>query len=292
MYGQKTVLSGFTFSDMSLPVIRDDAILNAGSLFLFDPSHSQGGFTGVPATGDTVPNVAWKEAAALIGAGTEASLKARVTSSGNVANEFKLERTAKGGLHGIISQVAQTAGRSFSLAVAAAIRDYVYANRVEHSFYFSMWHRVTRLSTASSVMQSTFHYIGATAATSLFYAPNSAIYTDNGAAKIGARTTAQDTQGVAGSERFANGGIHGITSTGPLPGNDIQLMIGTGSVWNSFNVNKGASRVLYRVYIEDLTVSGRTYAEADAQDYALYQAAFGVGGRFNGDTYTAPSTLP
>jgi hypothetical protein len=44
---------------------------------------------------------------------------------------------------------------------------------------------------------------------------------------------------------------------------------------------------LYRLYIENLTVSGRTWAEVDAIDYALYQAAFGAGGRFADDTFTA-----
>jgi len=30
----------------------------------------------------------------------------------------------------------------------------------------------------------------------------------------------------------------------------------------------------------------------DALDYALYQAAFAAGGRYFGDTYTDPVTLP
>jgi len=41
-----------------------------------------------------------------------------------------------------------------------------------------------------------------------------------------------------------------------------------------------------------MTVSGRTYAEVEAIDYALYQAAFGPGGKFADDTYTNPSTIP
>lgn len=50
--------------------------------------------------------------------------------------------------------------------------------------------------------------------------------------------------------------------------------------------------MIYRVYIEDLTVSGRTYAQVDSIDFALWQAAFAAGGKFYGDTYTDPSTLP
>jgi hypothetical protein len=53
------------------------------------------------------------------------------------------------------------------------------------------------------------------------------------------------------------------------------------------------SWAFYRAYIEDLTLSGRTWAEVNAIDYALYQAAFGTDGRFEGDTtFTAPSTIP
>ena len=53
-----------------------------------------------------------------------------------------------------------------------------------------------------------------------------------------------------------------------------------------------ASNTDFLLAIEDLTVSGRTYAEVDALDYALYQAAFAADGRYHGDTNTDPSTLP
>jgi hypothetical protein len=42
-----------------------------------------------------------------------------------------------------------------------------------------------------------------------------------------------------------------------------------------------------------LTVSGRTYAEVDAIDHALYtREVLTPGGRYYGDTYTDPATLP
>lgn len=47
------------------------------------------------------------------------------------------------------------------------------------------------------------------------------------------------------------------------------------------------SYILYRMYLEDLTVSGRTYAQVDAIDYAMWQTAFSAGGKFYGDTFTA-----
>jgi hypothetical protein len=56
--------------------------------------------------------------------------------------------------------------------------------------------------------------------------------------------------------------------------------------------NQCPSDIFYRGYCEDLTVSGRTYADVDALDKALWDAAFAAGGRFAGDTFTAPSTFP
>jgi len=56
--------------------------------------------------------------------------------------------------------------------------------------------------------------------------------------------------------------------------------------------NQCPSDIFYRGYCEDLTVSGRSYADVDALDKALWDAAFAAGGRFAGDTFTAPSTFP
>jgi hypothetical protein len=55
------------------------------------------------------------------------------------------------------------------------------------------------------------------------------------------------------------------------------------------DLSQQGRRVLYRAYIEDLTVSGRTYAQVQALDYALWQAAFAPGGRYAGDTFTPPA---
>lgn len=62
--------------------------------------------------------------------------------------------------------------------------------------------------------------------------------------------------------------------------------------WGGFEVNKQSSNCLYRLYMEDLTVAGRTFAEAQAEDKAAFDVAFGAGGKFEGDTLTAVGTLP
>ena len=50
------------------------------------------------------------------------------------------------------------------------------------------------------------------------------------------------------------------------------------------------STILYRFYIEDLTVSGRTAEEVKIIDKKLFNEAFAEGGKFYNDTWTDPKT--
>jgi len=56
-------------------------------------------------------------------------------------------------------------------------------------------------------------------------------------------------------------------------------------------LNKSASGIFYKLYIEDLTVSGRSYEQVDAIDFALYTSAFSAGGKYYGDSFTDPATI-
>src|SRR5437868_2908663 len=93
---------GGTFTDPTLPKWRDDPNLSDGSLVLLEPGRD-GETTGGDAPA-TIPNLAWKEAAALTGAAQgdlDATLSVVGAFTGTVG---KVERTAKGGIHGIASQ--------------------------------------------------------------------------------------------------------------------------------------------------------------------------------------------
>lgn len=288
--GQKVVLSDVTFTDTSLPIILNDPILSSGSLFLFDPSHSQGVFSGVPASGGSVPNVAWSEAAAILGSGTSSSLAGVVTSTNPTeASKSLVERTTKLGVHQIISLVAQTVANNWIVSLPTPIRDYLYAHRTDHSFYFSMWHKVTRPGIANSANQSPIHYASNTV-NYLFFA-QSGLPTSAGSNKRSYPSGIGDPNVAAGQERFLNINPTAQTGAGVSNGNNIDFGLGNFGSWQAFNLNKCSSRIIYRVYVEDLTVSGRSYATVDAIDYAMYQAAFTSGGKFYDDTYTAPSTI-
>ncbi|WP_171495393.1 hypothetical protein, partial [Acinetobacter soli] len=75
---------------------------------------------------------------------------------------------------------------------------------------------------------------------------------------------------------------------------NTDLLIGNGrlSPYNQAQIlNDVPSLIIYRIYIEDLNASGRTFAEVKAIDDAEFEKAFAVGGRFYGDTWSDPATI-
>lgn len=289
--GQKIVLSDVVFTDTTLPVVLNDPILSNGSLFLFDPSHSLGVFNGVPSNGGTVPNIAWAEAAAILGSGTQASLAGNVISvNPTEASKSLVERTSKLGIHSIVSQVSQTAENSWYVNLPTAIRDFMYTNRTAHNFYISVWSRITRAAVTNTSGQSLIHFAANTT--------NFLFHGQRGIPNCAGSNLRSDPSGVFDSAvtapvpRYLSMSPTGQSGTGVISTNNITFGLGNFGLWQSLNINKCPSRILYRVYVEDLTVSGRTYAQVDAIDYALYQAAFASGGKFYNDTYTNPTTIP
>ena len=276
--GTKFALNG-AFTDKTLPIIRNDALLSKGSLFLFDPSHSLGGFVGAAAQ-TVIPNIAWQEASALMPGETAESLAGKVFL--NLApGEILVERTPKKAVHIINSLQNQTADRNWYVQPSSKIAGYMTANSGTHKFYVSMWIQCTRKGTGPD--GSTFHLFNNP--NNMFISPGSSL---SGYNKLSGRTE-NTNGGVAPFRRFTNSDVNGAQGT------PTTFQLGSGALSSFSGVtyrNKQNSIILYRAYIEDLTVSGRTYEEVDALDYALYQAAFASGGKFYGDTYTNPSTLP
>jgi len=279
----------------------DDSLLVPGSLVLYEPAHSANPVVGVPASGASIPNIAWKRAAALLGSGDVNSLALSrsnpfaVASGADVANQMLTERTTLGGIHVIVSQTNAQVQQGWAARGPAAIEAYLQAN-LDHSYYISRWDRLTRAATAD---------------------------VDPGEMIIGQNTTALIA--LSQPEAVSSGGTLPLTSSGKRLGLDSSpasnfrttlgnrfLSVGVSahsgsptflycnlsihgvvSPWGATYQNKAGSRVDYRAYLEDLTVSGRTYAQVEALDFALWQAAFGTGGRYNGDTIpTNPSTIP
>jgi hypothetical protein len=308
--GVKIVLPG-SFTDTTLPVMRDDSILTPGSLFLWDAAHSAEPSSGflLPqdpvAGGAVIYNAAWKEAAAALGSGTASTLAGSLSLAALSAagtTKGKVERSAKGGIHGIVSQsVALVAGDGLATTIPIVLRDYLWTNRA-HSFYSSIWFNVTR---PPQNIAGKFSQVLDNASGNYAYGPPSLRIAgpaaDQQFSQSGLGARAPVTPSVNGpqigtaavaninalpSQALAESGNYGFNWGGRSPTASVVLPNGNGGGFASF--------IAYRYYLEDLTVSGRTYAAVDAIDFARFTAeVMTVGGRYYGDTTpTAPSAIP
>lgn len=274
-----------------------DPVLNAGSLILVEPAHPfQQWGAGVPASGAVLPNLAEESAAALYGT-DEASRKPIFDISVAFSSpRGLLERSGKGGLHAIISP-SDIASPSPGAAVAgtSALSAYLLANK-SHKLYMSLWERETRLGTDSQMVRQSITFA-------------STGYTANYLMQALLETYAPST----GSSNFLGGEISTPNALGPrfrymatqaYTGSDFagtprtHLAVFGSHASNPFNNavaqrGKSGSWVFYRLYMEDLTVSGLTPAQAREKDRQAYaDAVTDPAGRYYGDTFTSPTTIP
>lgn len=278
-------------------LLYNDPIMSRGSLFLFDPTHSLGEFSGVPANADVLPNIAWDTAAEILGSGDATSLGAVAFKSEGTPGAYLHERSGLGGLHGLYSEVT-TGGAGernyFGVRTPIVLSQYLYSHRA-NDLFFSAWMRVTRkIGTTSASPQAPFYYAQSTAAY-LFhsqsgYGINPTIASGNG---LGARGGVNIQSAAAGTPTIINVGTTALTGTDPgsWPGSHAVAAAGAHGAWEGANKLHPLGAIIERVYIEDLTVSGRTYAEVDAIDLALHTQAHAAGGRWYGDTYTNPGSF-
>lgn len=288
------------------PVVPEiDPRLHEGSLVLLDVMHSAGAIPlGVPANMSLIPNIAHEEVSKVLGGSPAQSATSGIFKTNGLEGTIgKLERTGRGGIHAIVTQNALAAGEGgASVVVADAIRQYLFDNPT-NDLFMSNWTDRTRASLVVSPNPSNAKFgisntTSALANYKMFHISygsgiNSA-RPNTGANFLGARAAASGGNSIG--PQIANVGSAGWT--GNAPSNLIGLAA------YGFNVGSPAgfpatqrqpsgfsSEIFYSCYLEDLTVSGRTYAEVDAIDLAAFELAFGVGGRYNGDTYTSPSTI-
>jgi len=284
--------------DGSGPIVEDDALLTSGSLVLIDPIHTLNPWAGgVPAHDADIPNVASAKVATLLGGADGTQYPAKIKIGGDINNGTKglLERTTKGALHGIVSQAnALTSDDGVAIGINADIKTYLIANTA-HRFYMSQWDRITRINagTLSSTQAAEFGVMGPGTSTSMVAVvrPSTSLVGNNTAVT---NIVAEPDLNVAG-ERFVAVGTH-VDSTA----NSSTVHSGPfwGAYTGTYNAAVLASRNTYwpsfvfrRFYLEDLTVSGRTFAEVAAIDEAAWTAAVASGGRYGSDTFTAASSV-
>lgn len=295
-----------------VPIIYPDSIMSPGSLFLIDFSHPSGYDLGstLPSNDVMIPNIAWETAADIIGSGSRSSLSPRFKQSGLVGTssaKHKLEWTPKKGLHGIISK---SPGIASGDHMRISYPDLIFTHIFNHSapfnapalqdrkFYISMVRRVTRAYSVASSPQP-YQMIGSASTNALGWndSHNGPMPSANQRFLDGSSTIATGAAGALGIHFSA---LETNAWTGTKPGSPaIEGQFRWSWLWGSFtsyagfNLTVCPSQVIYRLYVEDLYVSGRTFAQVRDIDYALYQKAFAEDGKYYGDTLpTDPATIP
>jgi len=271
-----------------------DRVEAAGSLLLIEAAHTLGTFpSGVPVNGAKITNLVRDVAAHTLGVTDKTTLDVPMQVIGMSGTTGKVERTPRGGIHAIQSQTQTASNQGFQAQIPLAIIDYIKANP-SHSYYFSHWAKPTKIATGSN---DVFGGASQSAGDSyLFGLGTVSAGGSQGGTSLG--VVGKD-RGVLNTPMIRNQGVTNpaVSFTGQVSTAGRYSIFELG---NFLTINAGAGKaglhgahVFYRGYIEDLTVSGRTYDAANAADLAEFNKQFNAGGRYYGDTVpTDPATLP
>lgn len=293
MTGLRIQLPAVTFTG-SAPVLPeiDPVVPPTGGLLLIEANHPLGGFpAGVPTDGAAITNILREPAAELLG--VAASTLDPLQEIANMSSTLgKVERTTLGGIHAIQSTTqGTTTGSGYQIQFPLNILTYMKANST-HAFYLSVWNMPTK------IISGTYNSNFVQRATPGGYA--------------------------FGMGNFSTGGLSGQTIVGQQNATSLgvvdtawcsaQAVINTDATWISQaaglytvwegmyevgnfgpinRTGKNGARVMWRTYIEDLTVSGRSYETVVALDNAEFaRQVTTAGGRYYGDTVvTDPDTF-
>lgn len=282
--GHALRIPGVAFGAVPPAPIVDSNLFTTGSLLCVEPGHPTNPWAnGVPAHGDSVPNLCASQAQATVG-----SAVATMTFQNTIAaGEGIVERSAKKGLHVAESWTGGVSNHRVLLLALASLRSYLDAN-TGHKLYLSTWGRFTRMPDPS--LTTAINHAAIVGATG----------TRLGVGMVPSGPTLSGTPSSSDARRLgftvdstAPGAFQAIAADGvPASGFTTphgSTVFGVGPAGSS-QVHKSAGYLLWRLYVEDLTVSGRTYAQVKDIDAAYYaQEVLATTGRYYNDTYTAPS---
>lgn len=294
--GSKETIAATIIGSTGKVLTIDSVVPREGALLLLDAAHSLGGFgTTVPAEGALLNNVVAEQAALTLGVSESATRCTFVHGGGATPTGLAKELTSKGALHGAVSQTTLVTGHTFAINMPAALKSYFLANQ-DNDYFFSIWLNLTRAPASLTTPP-----YGAIPSPYFTLTTNGSNGTGNiltvfhGANWSGTpfNSLEREPSMATNGPKLANKGI--TEHTGTLDGlKDHLTFWGSYSHWGgavSGNPKQAPSFALYRMYIEDLTISGRSYAEVDALDLAAHTAAFAEGGKFYDDVITPPATL-
>ena len=210
-----------------------------------------------------------------------------------VPNSLKSEITQRGGLHCMASQTT-TIANAYVLQMFSdtALSTYLANKAAAGKLYISMWRRTTRKQGSAGSFLSVFNY--RSGSNYMFADLTNGVALDGlgvGSLSLKTPALAQDNATLVGQPQLVAVNPKGATGT---ISSSVPIRFGAGTL-NPSNAamgnNRSPSVIYYRIYIEDLELSGRTFEEVSAIDQAEFQKAFAVGGRFHGDTWSNPSTV-
>jgi hypothetical protein len=304
MAGLRIPLAGITFTGSTAPILPEiDPVApnGLGGLLLIDASHPLGGFpAGVPTDNAVITNLLRAKAATLLGtAASSLDVTQRVVNMTSTLG--KVERTPQGGIHAIQSTTQNTADQGYQAQIPLNIVAYMKANPT-HQFYLSVWNKPTKLNTTSSVTDD-FAVVCDTVANSMALGLGTVLAGRNlgfgwdGAALVGSSNDGRGTVNTPQCSAQATSTYGaGFTAATPTAGRYSVFDVSNFSFYNknaSLGMGRHGGRVFWRAYMEDLTVSGRSYATVLGLDLAEFtRQVMTVGGRFYGDTVpTDPTTF-
>lgn len=300
--GAKFIDLDIVFTDPTLVDTGDLPFLVPGSFCFVEPGHPWAPQHLTNKQAATLPNLAFgmTDWSVVAPGATSSNTGMTLSTAGSTPGYVGSEMTAKGGLHGIAANTVFNA-HVYQGAAASVLQSLIHSAN-GHKFYVAMSHRVTRPKTGTGGDS----YGGITSANTRafwnFSAAGDLPATGN-ARSLGA--THHGATDSAGGLIFRSVGLNGTGATSENPwlaSNNTTAAnpdafnlwkVGSNANWEvvSGSTATKASHILYFVYIEDLTASGRTFADADAALYAYHQRIHGVGGRYNGDTWTDPASF-
>ena len=256
----------------SLPhLVIVDEIESAGSLFLFDVSKIGNNDINITEKGI---NTEIKNANAFDLHDTRVISKLNYSAD----NKIKVERTKKGGIHTIINPNLNigelTENDYYNISLEGDLKDYLVGKGSNTTnLYVSAWTKYTSytdeaygedLSNFSSNSNNNQERVWKISFTTLKNNQKPTLLLGDVS-----HTSTYTPPNAATPANIFNGGCCGLNKAGA-------------------NNKKFVSKILYRFYIEDLDLSGRTRQEVEALDRELFTKAFSNGGKFYDDMWTNP----
>ena len=291
MTGRILSNSDVTFEGNLFPKLdyEPSGLFVKGSLAYIDAKN----ITSLPTTSDdssgvTIQNLAASFAKSIpaLSEGNETTLGCLLGGNNN-GGKVVLEITSKNGLHGIASAESAAANGVRRISPGALLSTYIN-NNVDNRFFVALSHRITKPSSGTGKAS----YSGATKQDSMslwaFDARNSLPPIGN------SHNLNNDKSGNDTSVNlvYRSMEVQGVYSTyGDFTPNFDQIAfwkVGDNTNWEVGSSGRNASHIFYGFYLEDLTVSGRSFDEVNAIFKARHIQNHSEGGKYFGDSWTAP----